>query len=87
MGIAELAASVLANPEKDQHQPPMDEGDVRSQLYGESIAARNVLSAASRRDGGRGRDESSRRKREQGGHRPNEAGAIRPSEAGAIRGG
>jgi hypothetical protein len=81
MGIAKLAASLLADPEKDQHQPPMDEGDVRSQLYGESFAARNVLSAVPRRDGGRGRDGSSRRERERWGNRSS------PSEVGATSGG
>jgi hypothetical protein len=80
MGIAELAASLLADPGEDQHQPPMDEVEVRSQLYGESIAARNVLSAGTPGDGGRGRDDSSRSTRELRG-RPSPSGAG-PTTAG-----
>lgn len=59
MGISELAGRLLAEPEQDGRQPPMGEGDVRSQLYGRSIANNNVVSATVRGDNGSLRNESS----------------------------
>jgi hypothetical protein len=50
MGIAELATRLLNEDEADQRQPAMGEGDVRTQLYGESLASHNVRSQA--RSGG-----------------------------------
>jgi hypothetical protein len=43
MGIAELATRLLADPHNDGRQPPMGEGEVRSQLYGESNTSNNVI--------------------------------------------